>query len=145
MTVTTRMLCAIDAAYPSRPAVEAAVEMARLLDVPLAFLAVNPVYEEGASKTRVWDERIATAVEAHLSSLLADASMLARQAGLAQFECVVASGLDIATAIVDYARKNGFDHIVLGSSRPPAQPGAAQGSLAADVKRTAGCAVTIVR
>lgn len=145
MTVTTRVLCAIDAAYPSRPAVEAAVEMARLLDVPVAFLAVNPVYEEGPSRTRIWDERIAAAVEAHLSRILADASLLARRAGLADFECVVAAGVDIAAAIVDYAQENGFDHIVFGSSRPDGPADTAHGSIAAAVVRTAGCAVTIVR
>jgi nucleotide-binding universal stress UspA family protein len=143
--MTTRVLCAIDAAYPSRPAVEAAVERARLLGVPMAFLAVAPACDEGVAKTRFWDDRIAAAVESHLRSILADASALARQAGLTDVECAVASAADIAAAIVDYARANGCDHIVIGSSRPCAPAGSAHGTIAADVERNADCPVTIVR
>src|SRR5262245_4594124 len=145
MSVTTRVLCAIDAAYPCRPAIETAIEMARLLDVPVAFLAIKPIYGEGTSRARFWDRRILAAVEGHLSGVLADASRLARQAGLEDFACVVASGIDIAAAIADYARENGFDHIVFGSSRPAAPTTTAQGSLVAAVVATAGCTVTIVR
>ena len=143
--MTTRVLCAIDAAYPSRPAIEAAIEMVRLLDVPVAFLAIKPTHEEGTSRARFWDRRILAAVEGHLSGVLADASKLARQAGLEDFACVVASGGDIAAAIADYARENGFDHIVFGSSRPAAPAAATQGSIAAAVVTTADCTVTIVR
>lgn len=141
--MTTRVLCAIDAAYPSRPAIEAAVEMARLFDVPVAFLAIKP--EQGTSRRRLWDYRLFAAAEGHLSGVLGDASRLARQAGLEDFACVVASGLDIAAAIADYARENEFDHIVFGSSRPATPAAPAQGSIVAAVVTTADCTVTIVR
>src|SRR5215813_6992172 len=101
ISVTTRVLCAIDAAYPSRPAIEAAIEMARLLDVPVAFLAINAAHGEGPSRTRFWNERIVAAVEGYLSRILTDASALARQAGLEDVACVVTSGIDIAAAIGD--------------------------------------------
>ena len=92
MTMTTRLLCAIDAAYPSRIAVEAAIEMAQLLTVPMVFLTINPVSQEGPSKTYSWDDRIIAAVDAQLSKVLADAAAIARRSGLSDFDCVVASG-----------------------------------------------------
>jgi nucleotide-binding universal stress UspA family protein len=145
MTVTTRLLCAIDAAYPSRLAVEAAVEMAQLLSVPMAFLTIKPTSQEGGSKTHFWDDRILAAVDAQLSTVLGDAAAIARRSGLSDFDCVVTSGTNIATAIVNYAQEKGFDHIVLGSSRPSAPFGATPGSVAAEVVRTAKCPVTVVR
>jgi nucleotide-binding universal stress UspA family protein len=145
MTVTTRLLCAIDAAYPARLAVEAAVEMAQLLRVPLAFLTINPVSQEGRSKTQFCDDRIIAAVDAQLSKVLADAAAIARRSGLSDFDCVIASGNNIAAAIVNYAHEKGFDHIVLGSSRPSAPIVAMHGSVAAEVVKTAKCPVTIVR
>jgi nucleotide-binding universal stress UspA family protein len=145
VTVTTRLLCAIDAAYPARLAVEAAVEMAQLLGVPLAFLTINPVSQEEPLKTQFWDDRIIAAVDAHLSDVLADAAAIARRSGLSDFDCVMASGINIAAAIVDYAQDRGFDHIVLGSSRPSAPLGATHGSVAAEIVKTARCPVTVVR
>lgn len=143
--MTTRVLCAIDAAYPSRPAVEAAIDMARRRGARMAFLAVGPACDAGISMTQFWDDRVAAAVEGHLSGILANAAALARQAGLSDVECAIASAADLAAAIVDYARANGFDHIVIGSSRPGALAGSAHGTIAADVERTADCPVTVVR
>jgi nucleotide-binding universal stress UspA family protein len=145
MTMTTRLLCAIDAAYPSRLAVEAAVEMAQLLRVPMAFLTINPASYDRTSKTHFWDDRIIAAVDAQLSKVLAEAAAVAWRSGRLEFDCVVASGSNIAAAIVNYAQEKGFDHIVVGSSRPPAPFGAAHGSVAAEVVKTAKCPVTVVR
>ena len=145
MTMTTKLLCAIDAAYPSPLAIEAAVEMAQLLRVPMAFLTINPASHEGTIKTHFWDDRIIAAIDAQLINVLADAAAIARRSGFSDFDCVVATGTNIAAAIVNYAQKKGFDHIVVGSSRPPARFGAAPGSFAAEVVRNAKCPVTIVR
>jgi nucleotide-binding universal stress UspA family protein len=145
MTVTTRLLCAIDAAYPSRLAVEAAVEMAQLLRVPMAFLTINPASQEESLKMHFWDDRLIAAVDAQLSKVLAEAAAVARRSGLLEFDCVVASGVNIAAAIVNYAQEKGFDHIVVCSSRPPAPFGATHGSVAAQVIKTAKCPVTVVR
>jgi nucleotide-binding universal stress UspA family protein len=143
--MTTRLLCAIDAAYPSRIAVEAAIEMAQLLTVPMVFLTINPVPQEGPSKAYFWDDRIIAAVDAQLSKVLADATAIARRSGLSDFDCVVASGTNIAAAIVNYAQEKGFDHIVVGSSRPSGSFGATHGSIAAEVVKNAKCPVTVVR
>jgi nucleotide-binding universal stress UspA family protein len=140
MTMTTRLLCAIDAAYPSRLAVEAAVEMAQLLRVPMAFLTINPASYDRTSKTQFWDDRIIAAVDAQLNRVLAEAAAVAWRSGFLEFDCVVASGVNIAAA-----QEKGFDHIVVGSSRPLAPFGATHGSVAAEVVKTAKCPVTVVR
>jgi nucleotide-binding universal stress UspA family protein len=145
LIVTTRLLCAIDAAYPCPLSVEAAVEMAQLLRVPITFLTINPVVQEGPSEAHFWDDRIIAAVDTQLSNVLTDAATVARRSGLSDFDCVVASGVSIAAAIVDYAQKNRFDHIVLGSSRLPAPFSATHVSVAAEAIKTAKCPVTIVR
>lgn len=145
MSVTTKLLCAIDAAYPSWLAVEAAVEMAQLLGVPMAFLTVSPMPQDELSTVESWDDRIIAAVDAQLNDVLADAAAIARRSGLLHFDCVVTSGTSAAAAIVGYAQERGFDHIVLGSSRPSAPFSITDGSIAAEVAKTALCPVTVVQ
>jgi nucleotide-binding universal stress UspA family protein len=80
-----------------------------------------------------------------LSKVLAEAAAVAWRSGFLEFDCVVACGVNIAAAIVNYAQEKGFDHIVVGSSRPLAPFGATHGSVAAEVVKTAKCPVTVVR
>jgi nucleotide-binding universal stress UspA family protein len=140
-----KLLCAIDGSYPSVRAVEIATEMAQALRVPIAFLTINPASERQAPEMQFWDERIIAAADAHLNKVLADAAAVARRAGLADFSCIVVDGLNISTAIVDYAGRKGFDHIIVGSYRPSIRFGARLGSVAVDVVKRAYCPVTVVR
>jgi nucleotide-binding universal stress UspA family protein len=139
-----KLLCAIDGSYPSVRAVEIATEMAQALRVPIAFLTINPASEK-QSPEQFWDERIIAAADAQLNNVLADAASVARRAGLLDFTCIVVVGVNIGTAIVDYADKKGFDHIILGSYRPAICFGVRLGSVAVDVVRRAYCPVTVVR
>lgn len=140
-----KLLCAIDGSYPSVRAVEIATELAQALRVPIAFLTINPASEKRAPETQFWDERIIAAADAQLNKVLADAASVARRAGLLDFSCIVVDGVNIGTAIVDYAGKKGFDHIIVGSYRPSVRFGARLGSVAVDVVKRACCPVTVVR
>lgn len=140
-----KLLCAIDGSYPSVRAVEIATEMAQALRVPIAFLTINPASKRRAPQMQFWDERIIAAADAQLNNVLADAASVARRAGLSDFTCIVVDGANIGTAIVGYAGKKGFDHIIIGSYRPAIRFGARLGTVAVDVVRRAYCPVTVVR
>jgi nucleotide-binding universal stress UspA family protein len=140
-----KLLCAIDGSYPSVRAVEVATEMAQALRVPIAFLTINPASEKRSPEMQFWDERIIAAADAQLNNVLAEAAAVARRSGLSDFTCIVADGVNIGTAIVDYAGKKGFDHIIVGSYRPAMRFGTKLGSVALDVVRRAYCPVTVVR
>src|SRR5262245_65660214 len=108
-----KLLCAIDGSYPSMRAVEIATEMAQALRMSVAFLTVSPVSRRKSREVQFWDERTIVAADAQLLKVLSDAAYVARRASLSYFTCAVVSGANIGMAIVDYAGKNGFDHIVV--------------------------------
>ncbi len=56
-----------------------------------------------------------------------------------------AGGSDIAGAIVDYAEKNSYHHIVTGSAGLTGAKRLLLGSVAADIVTLAHCPVTVVR
>jgi nucleotide-binding universal stress UspA family protein len=140
----TKLLCAIDGSYPSDRAVDVAIHMARQLHVPLAFLTINPASADRTSTSHFWDDQVIAAIDAQLNKVLADAAAVARRMDFTDFTCVIAAGTNIASAIIDYARKNGFDHIVLASSRPSSALAGMFGSVAVEVVRRANCPVTVV-
>jgi nucleotide-binding universal stress UspA family protein len=140
-----KLLCATDGSHSSEKAVGFAVDLAKRLNAKLAFLTVSTVSQESAAKTHFWDERILGAADDQIQAELRAAAAAARKAGLADAACVTASGRDIAAAIVAYAEKNGFDHIVTGSSGRTGASRLLLGSVASDVVAKAHCPVTIAR
>jgi len=143
--VRARLLCATDGSKPSQKAVEWASEFARTLGAHLSFLTVNTVSPERAAKTHFWDETLLAAAEAQTHKELRAAADAAARAGLTDFACVTASGRDIPAAIVDYAEKNGFNHIIMGSNGHSGAARLLLGSVAAAVVARAHCPVTVVR
>ena len=140
-----KLLCATDGSHSSEKAVAFAVDLAKRLGASLAFLTVSTVSSESAARTHFWDDRILDAAAAQTQAELKAAAAAAGKAGLAGASCVTATGRDIAQAIVAYAEKNGFTHIVTGSS---GRSGAAKlllGSVASGVVSKAHCPVTVVR
>jgi nucleotide-binding universal stress UspA family protein len=145
MTMITKLLCAIDGSQASVRAVNVAIELSQRARVPLAFLTINRASEERTSKTHFWDDRIIGAVDAQLNKVLADAAAAARRNGLTDFTCIVAGGSNIGAAITAYAQQKGFDHIILGSSRPSGTLARILGSVTAEVVDQATCPITLVR
>lgn len=136
-----KILCAIDGSAISEKAVAFSVHLAKELQQHLTFITVAG----GDEQISVWDiGRIKTGqmpVDKHLAAAL----NVALKAGVNQVACVRAGGSDIAGAIVGYAEKNSYHHIVAGSA---GRTGAARlliGSVAADIVNKAHCPVTVVR
>jgi nucleotide-binding universal stress UspA family protein len=138
-----RLLCATDGTPPSEKAVAYAVGLAAELRRPITFLLVA----DGALETapEVWDELRLKARDLPPDKELRAALQTALQHNLPGIKLVRAYGEDAAEAIVSYAERNGYHHIIVGSE---GRTGAARmllGSVAEDVVSRAHCPVTVVR
>jgi nucleotide-binding universal stress UspA family protein len=136
--MTSKILCATDGEDHSDTPVTFAAELAVKLGAGLSIIAVNILIVAPRSGSyHLWsEERLAEVVE--------HAAALARKAGAPSVEIVKATGRDPAAVIVDFAEKNGFDLVVVGSPRV----GVARlilGSVAAEVAAKAHCSVTVAR
>lgn len=143
--MTTKMLCATDGSYASEKAVALSITLARQLRVPLSFLTVNLASDDRSSESYFWDERILGPTEAQVSRALGSAASAAKQAGMGEVGCIMASGREVARAIVDYAEHRGYDHIVTGSSGYTGPTRLLLGSVSSQVVAKAHCPVTIAR
>ena len=143
--MTTKLLCATDGSHASEKAVTLSISLAQQLHVPLSFVTINLASEDRTSKTYFWDERILGAADAQINQVFGNAASAAKQAGLGEVACVMASGREVARAIVDYAEHNGFDHIVTGSSGYSGPARLMLGSVSSQVVAKAHCPVTIAR
>ena len=144
MTVTLdKILCATDGSPSSAKTVAFAIELAQRLALPLSFITIVDIKE--GEKPTIWDSAALLA-----GSLPVDKSLLigveqALKAGLRRIAAVRAPGAEIARTIVDYAEKNSYHHIVMGSAGLTGAKRFLIGSVAADVVNLAHCPVTVVR
>lgn len=140
-----KILCATDGSIASAKAVDVAVDLASQLGAALAFVTVERVTAETAANSAFWDSQVLDAAAAQTHRDLSSAQAKARAAGLTQVQCVTTQGGNVAAAIIDYAERHGFDHIVTGSLGRTGLARLMLGSVAADVVAKAHCPVTIVR
>jgi len=138
MAMTKKILCATDGEPHSDIPVTLAAQLAAKTGAALSIIAVNIlVFEAKGGSYRQWtDDKMKDVVD--------HARAVAKTAGAPAAEVVKAVGRDPAAVIVDYAEKNGFDHVVVGSPRS----GVARlvlGSVAAEVAAKAHCPVTVAR
>jgi len=133
-----KVLCATDGADHSSAAVELAADLAAKFQAPLALIAVNILISEGRGGSHpLWDDE-------QFDAILESAKATAGRRGVPAVETVKLIARDPAAAIVDYADKNGFDHIVVGTPRR----GMARfvlGSVAAEIVAKAHCPVSVAR
>ena len=139
-----KTLCAIDGSKSAERAVQFAVEFARKFGAELRFVTVSLVSQESAAKSPFWDARLFDAGETQIARELASALSAADVAGVAKASCATITGSDVASAIVNYAAENGFDHIVMGSAGHSAFGRLLTGSVVDSVLQKEHPPVTIV-
>jgi nucleotide-binding universal stress UspA family protein len=132
-----KILCATDGSAPSEKAVAHAINWAGQLNQPLAFITV---IDGSALKYITWDE----------AKLAVDKSLLlalqrALAAGVKPVACIRGMSSNIAEAVVTYAEKNHYHHIIAGSVGRTGTARLLIGSVAEDIVTRAHCPVTIVR
>jgi nucleotide-binding universal stress UspA family protein len=142
-----KILCATDEADVSRKAENHAIKLAKALGEKLCFVYVSPVSEAELETPGTFDSTILEVLEAREHKILRHAQGLARDHGYdyADAPCTIVRSRDIAWAIVDFAERGGYEHIVTGATGRVGVPRFLLGSIANEVARKAHCAVTIVR
>jgi nucleotide-binding universal stress UspA family protein len=137
-----KILCATDGSALSEKAVLHAISWASQLNQPLTFITVTSGSEV---KFLSWDEAKIAAGALPVDKPLLIALQRALAGGLKRVGCVRGAGPDIAEAVVTYAEKNHYHHIIAGSAGRTGTARLLIGSVAADIVTRAHCAVTIVR
>jgi nucleotide-binding universal stress UspA family protein len=120
-------------------AVAFAARMASLEKVPLSICTVN-MMSGGIRGPAVYAHS-----DREISKLLTDAVAMARSAGAEDVSAIELDAREVADAIVAYANREGFDHIVTGTGDPRGVKRLVLGSVAATVAASADCAVTVAR
>jgi nucleotide-binding universal stress UspA family protein len=139
--MSKKILCAVDDSEYSKAAVAVAVELAKVMDAEVTFLAVNQLlggYGHGGISTYLWDN-------ATLKRVLEGATAAAKKAGLKASKTESAKSRDIGRAIVVYAEENGIDHVVVGTGGKSGVSRLMLGSISSDVLARAHCPVTVAR
>jgi nucleotide-binding universal stress UspA family protein len=117
-------------------------------NMELTFLLVTRLSgeEPDVDDSRYRGAAIIKAAEIQDHMELDAACTLAKKAGVDKLQCTKAhSRRNIAAAIVDYAEKEGFEHIVMGSTGRTGVSRVLLGSVASEVVAKAHCPVTVVR
>lgn len=140
-----KLLCATDGSHSADKAVDYAIALAAQTGAHLTFLTVNHVTSADLSRSAFWDSSVLSVAEAQLQGELQDAAAKAQAAGLKDADCATADGHNIAAAIISFAEKNGYDHVITGSVGRTGVARMLLGSIAQDVIVKAHCPVTVVR
>jgi nucleotide-binding universal stress UspA family protein len=137
--MTSKILCATDGTENSAHAVELAGRLAAVLGATLSICAVN-VAHGGVRGPLVykWEDD-------EVKKILDAAAGTARKAGAGKVEELALRSREAASAIVQYAEENGFDHIVVGTGDKRGVSRLVLGSVASDVASRAHCSVTVAR
>jgi nucleotide-binding universal stress UspA family protein len=134
--MTSKILCATDGTPHSDIPVTLAAQLATKLGAELLIIAVNVLVlrARGGSFHQWTDEKLKNVVDRAVAA--------AKKAGALKAEALGAIGSDPAAMIIEYAEKNGFDHIVVGRPRVGVAR-AVLGSVAAKIAAKAHCPVTV--
>jgi nucleotide-binding universal stress UspA family protein len=139
-----KYICAVDGSKVADRAAACAVDLAKAAGAKLTFLNIN-VAPTRARRTYFWDATLFEAADAQSHKQLNAAAKVAKAAKYANVECVVATGSDVADAIVAYAKKHKADHLVMGTTTTSELARVFLGSVAMAVVSHAHCPVTVVK
>jgi nucleotide-binding universal stress UspA family protein len=137
--MTKKILCAIDETDHARSAVIQAAELASKTGAPLTLCTVNAL-QGGLRGPPIYlhDDKV-------VKKMLDEASLLVRERGVSNAATTELKSREIATAIVQYAEQNGFDHIVAGAGHHHGLSRLVLGSVVSDIVERAHCTVTVAR
>jgi nucleotide-binding universal stress UspA family protein len=121
-----------------------AVEMAKGAGARLTFLNIN-VVPTRARNTHFWDATLVDAANIQSYRQLIDAAKVARALRFDDFDLVIATGGNVADAIVAYAGRKKINHVIVGTSAPNQLARIFLGSVATAVVSHAACPVTVVK
>jgi nucleotide-binding universal stress UspA family protein len=144
---TMKVLCPTDGSIASEKGIEFAAHFAgNFTNVEVTFLLISRITEPDASDIRYRGSELIDAAAAQEERELDSAAKKAKEAGLTGFKLAKAyARRNIAAAILDYAEKGEFDHIIMGSTGRTGVERILLGSVASEVVAKAHCPVTIVR
>jgi nucleotide-binding universal stress UspA family protein len=132
------IVCGVDGSGHAGAAVRVAAELARASGAGLILVAVNPLSPaSGYPDIRGW-------TVSEQDDLLEAAARTARRLG-AEVRCVATESRDPAAALIDVARQEGADHIVVGTGDRKGLGDWLMGSVARAVAARAPVSVTIAR
>jgi nucleotide-binding universal stress UspA family protein len=137
--MTKKILCATEGAAHSEHAVQLAGEMAAKFGADLGVCVVN-VARGGARGPLIY-----TMEDSDVKRVLDSAAAAAKKAGAKKVQEIALRSRDAATAIVQYAEENGYDHIVTGTGDKHGVSRLVLGSVAAQVASHSHCTVTVAR
>jgi nucleotide-binding universal stress UspA family protein len=139
-----KYLCAVDGSKVADRAAACAVELAKAAGAKLTFLNIN-VIPTRSTRTYFWDATLLDASDLQAHKALNAAGKVAKAGKFDNFNCVIASGSNVADAIVSYARKNKADHVIVGTATTNELTRLFLGSVATAVVSHADCPVTVVK
>ena len=139
-----KYLCAVDGSKVADRAAACAVELAKAAGAKLTFLNIN-VVPTRSRRTYFWDMTLLGASDVQAHKQLNAAMKVAKAAKFEKCEAVIATGGNVADAIVAYARKNKVDHLIVGTATTNELARVFMGSVATAVVSHADCPVTVVK
>ncbi|ABG05441.1 UspA [Rubrobacter xylanophilus DSM 9941] len=139
-----KIVCATDGSHSAEKAVIFAANLAQQCASHVAFLVVNTITIEKLKTTAGWTSEQLSIAQAQTKAELDYARQAAENTQIS-FSLHEAEGRDIAKTIVNFAKTNDCDHIIVGSAGRKGLAGVLLGSVAKDVVTYAHCPVTVVR
>lgn len=135
-----KLMCPVDGSPASQKAALFALQLARLLGIPMSFVTVYHAHHRQPGA-----EILDAAATAADPVLAAAAQAAAGIEGERQVRFIRLYGNDIAATLVEFAETDQYDHIVMGSNGRRGVKRLLVGSVANEVVLRAHCPVTIVR
>jgi nucleotide-binding universal stress UspA family protein len=137
--MTKKILCAIDETDHAKNAVIQAAELASKTGASLTLCTVNAL-QGGLRGPPIYlhDDKV-------VKRMLDDAALLVREHGIKNATTTELKAREIATAVIQYAEQNGFDHIVAGAGHHHGLSRLILGSVASEIVERAHCTVTVAR
>jgi nucleotide-binding universal stress UspA family protein len=137
-------VCAVDGSKIADRAAACAVDLAKSGGAKLCFLNIN-IVPTRSRRTYFWDATLVAAAEIQSNGQLGAAAKVAKAARFGNFDCFVASGSNVADAIVSFVKKNKADHVIVGTGTTNELARLFLGSVATAVVSHAACPVTVVK